>query len=244
MSLFYYLIYHMTVSPNRFLASHFLIPLFSLAILSIAIELGDVDRLMADYFYAIQGNSWAWKDSWLTEVFFHKGGRSASIVLALISLVLLGLSFFNLTLAAHKKPLLYLFLATAGSSLLIGFLKSSLAISCPWEFDRYGGQLGYSSAVEQLLIRNGAGCFPAGHASAGYAWISSYFFGLYYQSRWRWVGLGASMIAGAVFGFVQQIRGAHFISHDLWTLAICWFFSLALFLFFFKEKSKNRSTWN
>jgi membrane-associated PAP2 superfamily phosphatase len=98
--------------------------------------------------------------------------------------------------------------------------------------------------VEQLLIRNGAGCFPAGHASAGYAWISSYFFGLYYQSRWRWVGLGASMIAGAVFGFVQQIRGAHFISHDIWTLAICWFFSLALFLFFFKEKSKNWSTWN
>jgi membrane-associated PAP2 superfamily phosphatase len=132
MSLFQYLIYQMTVSSKRFLASHFLIPLLSLAILSIAIDTADIDRLMADYFYAIQGNSWAWKDSWLTEVFFHKGGRSASIVLALISLVLLGLSFFNLTLATHKKPLLYLFLATAGSSLLIGFLKSSLAISCPW----------------------------------------------------------------------------------------------------------------
>jgi membrane-associated PAP2 superfamily phosphatase len=101
MSLFQYLIYQMTVSSKRFLASHFLIPLLSLAILSIAIDTADIDRLMADYFYAIQGNSWAWKDSWLTEVFFHKGGRSASIVLALISLVLLGLSFFNLTLATH-----------------------------------------------------------------------------------------------------------------------------------------------
>lgn len=229
----------MIVSSNKLLTSHFLVPLLTLAALTIVIDLSDIDLLMADYFYAIQGNSWTWKNSWLTEVFFHKGGRGASICLALILLVLLGLSFFNRTLAAHKKTLLYLFLATAGSSLLISFLKSSLAISCPWEFDRYGGQLVYSSVVEQLLLRNGAGCFPAGHASAGYAWISSYFFGLYYRSRWRWVGLGASILAGAVFGFAQQIRGAHFISHDIWTLAICWFFSLGLFLLFFKEKSKN-----
>lgn len=240
MYLFHYLIHHMTVSPNRFLASHFLIPLLTLAALSIVIEIAEIDRLLADYFYAVQDNSWAWKDSWLTEHLFHKAGRSASIILALILLAALVISFFNMTLAVHKKSLLYLFLATAGSSLLIGFLKSSLAISCPWEFDRYGGQLGYSSVVEQLLIRNGAGCFPAGHASAGYAWISSYFFGLSYQSRWRWVGLGASLIAGAVFGLVQQIRGAHFISHDIWTLAVCWFFSLGLFVLFFQEKTKSR----
>jgi membrane-associated PAP2 superfamily phosphatase len=34
---------------------------------------------------------------------------------------------------------------------------------------------------------------------------------------------------GLIFGISQQLRGAHFISHDLWTLAICWFFSLTIF---------------
>lgn len=225
----------MNVDVNKLLLSHFLLPFLLLVALSTAITAGDVDRIIADYFYAIQGNDWAWKDSWMVEVFFHKGGRAFSLFLALISLAFLIASYFHRSLAAHKKPLLYLFLATAGSSLLISFFKSALAVSCPWEFDRYGGSLAYSTVIDQLFLRNGEGCFPAGHASAGYAWISCYFFGLHYQSRWRLAGLAIPLIAGIVLGLVQQIRGAHFISHDVWTLAICWFYSFALFLLFFKS---------
>ncbi|MNV84902.1 hypothetical protein D3C71_1788110 [compost metagenome] len=35
---------------------------------------------------------------------------------------------------------------------------------------------------------------------------------------------------GLLFGFAQQLRGAHFLSHDVWTLAISWFVALALYL--------------
>jgi membrane-associated PAP2 superfamily phosphatase len=38
------------------------------------------------------------------------------------------------------------------------------------------------------------------------------------------------LVAGGVFGAAQQLRGAHFLSHDLWTLATCWTVSLLLFL--------------
>ena len=37
-------------------------------------------------------------------------------------------------------------------------------------------------------------------------------------------------LIGTVFALGQQARGAHFLSHDLWTLAICWFGSVVLFL--------------
>ena len=225
----------MTLNFTKFLITHFLLPFLALAMISITIALGDIDRIIADHWYAIQGNSWAWKDSFTAEAFFHKGGRNLSLLLALISLTLFVSSCFHNSLAAHKKPLLYLFLAAAGGSLLISFLKHSLAVSCPWEFDRYGGDLVYNTVIEQLFLRNGDGCFPAGQASAGYTWICCYFFGLHYQSKWRWAGLVIPLLAGIVLGFVQQIRGAHFISHDLWTLAICWFYSLGLFLLFFKS---------
>lgn len=229
----------MRINANKFLVSHLLLPFIVLVIISIVITLGDVDRILADYFYVIQGNDWAWKSSWLAETVFHKGGRALSLFLALISLTLLIAAYLHRSLAVHKKPLLYLFLATIGSSLLVSFFKAALAVSCPWEFDRYGGNLVYSTVIEQLFVRNGDGCFPAGQASAGYAWISCYFFGLYYQSKWRFAGLAIPIISGIILGVAQQIRGAHFISHDVWTLAICWFYSFALFLLFFKSSSEK-----
>ncbi|WP_210763428.1 hypothetical protein [Xanthomonas hydrangeae] len=32
-----------------------------------------------------------------------------------------------------------------------------------------------------------------------------------------------------MYGGVQQLRGAHFLSHDLWTAMICWCTALAVF---------------
>ncbi|HEY0893872.1 MAG TPA: phosphatase PAP2 family protein [Cellvibrio sp.] len=229
----------MMVNTKISLRTHCFMPITGLCVASILIAIGNVDRHLADYFYSIQGNSWAWKESWLAEDFFHKGGRSLSILLALLLLVLVIASRFSFWLSPHKKPLLYLFVATAGSSLLISLLKSSLAVSCPWEFDRYGGDLPYANVFDQLVLRNGEGCFPAGHASAGYAWISAYFLGVHYQSRWRWLGLAIPLLVGMVLGVVQQIRGAHFLSHDLWSLAICWFFSLSMFFAFFSVFAKG-----
>lgn len=227
------------INPNKFVVAHFLTPVIALSVVSIVITVADLDRTVADYFYLLQGHSWAWKDTWTTEVFFHKGARTLSLILALTVLMVAIAACFNHQLALHKKPLFYLFFAVSGSSFLISFFKSSLAVSCPWEFERYGGNLVYSNVVDQLFLGNGAGCFPAGHASAGYAWVSCYFVGLYYQSKWRKAGLVVPLLAGVLLGLVQQIRGAHFISHDVWSLAFCWFFSLGLFCMFFKSPSEE-----
>lgn len=226
-------------NSKSFLVVHGLLPMFGLIFVSIFISAVDLDRRFADYIYSMQGYSWAWKDSWIAESFFHKGGRSLSILMAFTLLGLVIFSRFSSLLSPHKKSLLYLFVATAGGSFLIGLLKPTLAISCPWEFDRYGGELPYTSVIEQLALRNGDGCFPAGHASAGYAWVSAYFFGMHYQFRVRWLGLVIPLFVGIVLGVAQQIRGAHFLSHDLWSLAICWFFSLAMFMAFFSAFVKG-----
>jgi membrane-associated PAP2 superfamily phosphatase len=46
---------------------------------------------------------------------------------------------------------------------------------------------------------------------------------------------------GLLFGFSQQLRGAHFLSHDLWTLAICWGTALGLFLWFRRHPLEART---
>ncbi len=224
----------MRVEQAPFLKYHYQYPVYSLAVLTAVIIIFNLDKVVADYLYQLQGNTWLWKNAWLTENLLHKGGRNLSISLALFVLGALIASWCYLPWAGLRKPLGYLLLALLGSSLLVSALKASLAISCPWEFDIYGGHLPYINVVQQLIQRNGEGCFPAGHASAGYSWIALYFFGLAFQSRLRWLGLAVALLTGLVFGIAQQIRGAHFLSHDLWTLAICWFCSLSLYLIFFE----------
>ena len=50
------------------------------------------------------------------------------------------------------------------------------------------------------------------------------------RPAWRWMALAAGLMIGAIFGWTQQVRGAHFLSHDLWTLLICWVVALGLFM--------------
>ncbi len=227
----------MSLERATFLKYHYQYPVYSLVILSALIIVFNLDKAIADHFYELQGDTWLWKDAWLTENLLHKGGRTLSISLAIFVLGALIASWCYSPWERLRKPLGYLVLALLGGSLLVSTLKASLAISCPWEFAIYGGHLPYTNVVQQLIQRDGEGCFPAGHASAGYSWVALYFFGLYFQSPLRWLGLAGALLAGLVFGIAQQIRGAHFISHDLWTLAICWFFSLTLYLAFFEQKS-------
>ena len=40
--------------------------------------------------------------------------------------------------------------------------------------------------------------------------------------------MASALVIGLVFGIAQQLRGAHFLSHDLWALMVCWLVALSL----------------
>jgi len=115
-------------------------------------------------------------------------------------------------------------------------------MNCPWDIARYGGQHPYLSLFEyHSEIGRYGKCFPAGHASGGYAFLSLYFFFWVVRPEWKKVGLWVGIITGLTFGIVQQVRGAHFISHDLWTIAVCWLSSL---FWYWLLWIKNRYQYN
>ena len=68
-------------------------------------------------------------------------------------------------------------------------------------------------------------------------WVDNVARDLRYAARGLWRSPGFAAVAilslavgiGAVFGFGQEVRGAHFISHDLWSAFIVWFVELALY---------------
>lgn len=189
------------------------------------------DLWWADRLYAWQGARWAWQNAYLTEHLLHRFGRDLSLAAWLGALALWIGALQRPAWRHRRRPLAYLLLSTALTVALVSALKHATAIDCPWDLQRYGGDRPYLSLFAARPPGLGkADCFPAGHASAGYAWVALYFCLLMARPQRRWLGLAVGLGAGLVFGFAQQWRGAHFLSHDLCSLAIAWFVALALYL--------------
>ena len=208
---------------KRFLLWHLCVPLGATLLASVVLMPGHGDLTLADLLYRLEGGHWLLRQAPLTQQVLHEGGRRASGLAALLVLLMYVHALQRRSWAPLRVPLLYLVAAVALGTGLVALLKSASNVDCPWDLLRYGGHHPYLGLFDPrpTLLPRGR-CFPAGHASAGYAWVALYFFFLLWRPRWRHLGLAAGLLAGLVFGLAQQLRGAHFASHDLASLALCW----------------------
>ena len=116
-----------------------------------------------------------------------------------------------------------LFLSVLSALLSVTLIKGFSQTSCPWDLQAFGGAAPYVSHWNLWVSDGGGGhCFPAGHASTGFAFMAAYF-GLRQNNApgaMKWLVLATGV--GFVLGIAQQIRGAHFMSHTFWTAWLCW----------------------
>ncbi len=232
-----------TALTPRLLRGHLWVPL-ALALLASAMLMGaGGDQWLADRLYRLEGQQWALQNAWVTTHLIHQAGKWTSSVAALVAIVLCFHAWRTERAPAWRWPLLYLVLAVAQGTGVVSLLKSLTNMDCPWDLARYGGTRQFIGlfATRPPGMPRGV-CFPGGHSSAGFAWVSLYFFALMVHPAWRWRGLALGLLAGGVFGVSQQLRGAHFLSHDLWTLAICWTVSLGLYLLIEPVRLRQRGT--
>ena len=187
------------------------------------------DLWLADHVYAWEGGRWSLQSQWLTEHVLHTAARRASTVAWLGVLLSWLATLRREQWRAWRLPLGYLALAVLLSTGLVSALKSFSHLDCPWDLARYGGTRAYYGLLQVRADTPGR-CFPAGHASAGYAWLALFFFFAAVKPAWRWRGLGVGIGLGLLFGIAQQLRGAHFLSHDVFTAMICWSIALGLYL--------------
>ncbi len=123
-------------------------------------------------------------------------------------------------------------LAALLATLAVNALKATSLTSCPWSLAEFGGEPGveWVSHWQWAVADGGPGhCFPSGHSAGVFAlwclvpaWTE--------QARWRrlaWLAVG---LLGAAASAAQWARGAHFVSHSLWSAWGCaaWAFALQL----------------
>ncbi|MCZ2498945.1 phosphatidic acid phosphatase [Xylophilus sp. Kf1] len=183
-------------------------------------EISGLDLPLARLFGDVHG--FALRGAYWPAVVLHQGARNAGWLLwAVIALAgcfppgfLRGLGVRE-RVAMSAVPLLCL--------LVVTLMKHASATSCPWDLREFGGTLALVPHWLPGVVDGGGGhCFPAGHASTGFAFIAGFFVLAPRHGRLALGWLVASLLAGLLLGVSQQMRGAHFASHTLWTGWLCW----------------------
>jgi len=206
------------------LRCHVVVPLLAFVALAIVFECTTLDLWLADLIYRWEGGVWALRRDPLVRDVLHSHAKQLTGVVYGLIASLCAMSFVVARLSMYRWGLVYLVSAIAISTLSVSLLKDVTHVYCPWSVARYGGDVPYVPNWRAILAQEGDGrCFPSGHASSGFALLALYFFCARYAPALRWYTFAMAMVLGTVFGVAQQLRGAHFLSHDVWALAICWF---------------------
>lgn len=168
------------------------------------------------------------RDHWAVTTLLHQGARNLGWLFG--AWLLVGVWWPTGVLRRLSRALRVQWLVTALLSLLlIDVLKYASLTSCPWDLADFGGAAAYVSHWAWGHGDGGPGrCFPAGHASAGFAFIGGYFALRRAAPRAAVLALLAALAAGLALGVAQQLRGAHFMSHTLWTAWLCWMVGIAI----------------
>jgi len=184
---------------------------------------------------------------WLTQTVLH---LYAARLAALAGLALIGFNLWQWICPSVNNKIAvaarYLMISWVSSVLTIALLKQVTTLPCPWNLKQFGGTVDYIFIYELFSGIHSAGkCFPAAHASSGYGLIGCGFVALMFG---RHIGKGflLPLLIGLVYGGAQIVRGAHFISHDLFTLGIClslsWFWA-EVYLFRSKAFLNEDTFW-
>lgn len=195
-------------------------------------ELTGIDLWVQDHCYDFAKHAWLVdKNSALPRFLFYDGPKLA---IAGLGVVMLALALFRPRLPIPRLPsrrdLLVCVLTLSAAPSLVALGKAATNVHCPYQIERYGGSVPYVKVCqrfpeEERPEKRGRG-FPAGHASGGFALMA--LAGLAHTRRGRIAGILTGQAAGWTMGIYQILKGAHYLSHTVFTAFLCWLMFLAI----------------
>lgn len=193
-----------------------------------------VDIAIEDIYFDVQQQAFPWKNTWFAKTMMHE---HVKLILESVGVLVCGLAVSDLIkpwLSSQwlRVRLRFVALSAVLIPLAITLFKRSTPLHCPWDIDRYGGAYPHLSLFSPIPTGMSYGhCFPAGHASTG-LWLAAFaVFWLPHQPKHAWLIACLGLSVGFVLGWVQQMRGAHFLTHTLMSvwLACCILLILHIF---------------
>lgn len=203
-----------------------------------AAQWSNLDLRIEDYYYDAAHQTFYWKNAWFAKVLMHEYVKTFLSLIGggvVLIVVIDGLRPLPVIDTARRLRLRFVASSVMLIPSTISLLKQSSPLHCPWDIVRYGGENPYVRLMDMASIHQSPGhCFPAGHASSG-LWLAAFcVFWLPHAPQKALFVFMSGLSVGVVLGWVQQMRGAHFLTHTLVSAWIATFIILIL-LSVFKE---------
>lgn len=183
----------------------------------------DVDLRLADAAYDFRLGQFPWRHAWLAEVFSHIVLKQALVGSGAVFILAALWDGFR---PRPWAPVLRLQLRVVAACAvvipaIIATLKQVSSSHCPWDLERYGGSAPYVRLLDAMPAAIAPGhCMPAGHASSALWLIAVAAFFLPARPKTAAAVFGVMLSFAIAVGWLQQMRGAHFLSHTLWSVWI------------------------
>lgn len=214
-----------------------------LAISMVLFQLTDLDQTVQDLFFDFQTQQWLIdRNDHLLDLIFYSGIKKVLILFAVT--VLIALVFFRkkTIVQTYQKGLLIVLLSAIFVPAVVGGLKAVSNTPCPKDIRHYGGNYPdikvFDTYPEGFKQECKIRCWPAGHASGGFALLSLFF--LFKSASNRKKAIFFALLVGWSMGMYKMLVGDHFLSHTVITMLLAW--TIILFIARFVEKfgSKER----
>ncbi|MEZ5499949.1 MAG: phosphatase PAP2 family protein [Steroidobacteraceae bacterium] len=209
---------------NRF--THLWLPWSVYLPVFLALTLGHWDFRIAEHlFYDARLQHWLGTGTgeWWARDLIHTGGAWMVKLIAAATLIVWLSGYRIARLRDCRRDAAFAFFGIAAAVALIGVIKATSNMDCPWDLQLFGGERPFVGLFETRpgsLPR--AKCFPGAHSGSAFALFVFYFIARQNRSKYSRQILVAALLLGAIFAFGQQARGAHFMSHDLTSAMLVW----------------------
>lgn len=204
--------------------------LAALVILAVG-EFTHIDLLIEDFYYDPVLKTFPWKHTWFAEDLMHIYVKNGLMACACLLYAVLAIDLFKPWRGLNpglRFKLRFVAIASVVIPITVSILKQHSVLHCPWDIDRYHGAAPFIKLLDHIPGGMDAGaCFPAGHATTG-LWLASLcvLWLPHHPKKARLVFM-AGLSVGFILGWVQQMRGAHFLFHTLWSM---WITSLIILM--------------
>lgn len=195
-------------------------------------EFTKIDLMIEDYYYDSTLKTFPWKNAWFAKVLMHVYVKNFILICGFLLYSILLIDMFkplNVMSSWQRVRLRFVAMSSVIIPTTISLLKKYSVLHCPWDIDRYNGSAPFLKLLDSVPKGFEAGaCFPAGHASTG-LWLASLcVFWLPNNSVKAQFIFALGLFSGFILGWVQMMRGAHFLFHTLWSMWIASFIILLM----------------
>lgn len=163
---------------------------------------------------------WTWIDHPFWD-FIYRYGIFFGYAVALISLILISISYWSPKFTQWRKPaILMVFVIALGPGILVNLtFKEHWGRPRPHEVIEFGGSQEFKYVWQ---MGEEGKSFPCGHCSMGFYLAIPYLFWRKRRKLLAYFSLFVGFSAGFVIGFARVIAGAHFPSDVLWAGGMVW----------------------